>query len=86
VRYKYHTLLSPPYQIDHLTPEWQYLFDQAGVTRGMLEDRSTLQFILDTVYQIGGAPLKLDTVQEEAASSGEHLSVGPCVDKPAQSI
>lgn len=34
----------------------------------MLEDQRTLQFILDTVYKIGGAPLQLDTVREEAIS------------------
>ena len=58
-------------QIDHLTPEWQYLFDLAGVTRAMLEDPGTLQFILDTVLQIGGAPKKLERIQQEALSKGE---------------
>ena len=53
-------------QVDNITPEWQYLFDQAGVTREMLKDRGTLQFILDTVYKLGGAPQKLDLAQEES--------------------
>lgn len=58
-------------QINNLTQEWQYLFDQAGVTREMLEDRDTLQFILDTVYKLGGAPQKLDLTQDE----GENLVI-----------
>ena len=53
------------FQIDNITPEWQYLFDQAGVTREMMEERGTLQFILDTVYKLGGAPQKLDLAQEQ---------------------
>lgn len=57
--------LSVFLKIDNLSPEWQYLFDQAGVTREMLEDRDTLQFILDTVYKLGGAPQKLDLTQDE---------------------
>ena len=32
----------------------------------MLEDKATLQFILDTTQKIGGAPHNLDRVQEEA--------------------
>ena len=36
------------------------------MTREMLEDRGTLQFILDTVYKLGGAPQKLDLAQEES--------------------
>ena len=36
-----------------MSPEWQYLFDQAGVTKDMLGDKGTLQFILDTVFEIG---------------------------------
>lgn len=39
-----------------MSPEWSYLFDQAGVTRDMLQNKSTLQFILDTVLEMGGAP------------------------------
>ena len=38
----------------------------AGVTRAMLEDTDTLQFILDTVQKIGGAPHNLEQLQEEA--------------------
>ena len=55
-----------PPQINQLSPEWQYLFDMAGVSRAMLEDKATLQFILDTVHKIGGAPCNLDQVQDEA--------------------
>ena len=58
-------------QIHNLTSEWQYLFDLAGVSRAMLEDQSTLQFILDTTYQLGGAPKKLEQVQQEALSGGK---------------
>ena len=58
-------------QINNLTPEWEYLFELAGVNRAMLEDPATLQFILDTVYQLGGAPQKLELVQQEAISSGK---------------
>ena len=36
----------------------------------MLENPDTLQFILDTVQKIGGAPHNLDTVQEEALDPG----------------
>ena len=36
------------------------------MTREMLKDRGTLQFILDTVYKLGGAPQKLDLAQEES--------------------
>ena len=36
------------------------------MTREMLEDRGTLQFILDTVYKLGGAPQKLNLAQEES--------------------
>ena len=58
------TLALPcPLQINNLPQEWQYLFDQAGVTREMLEDKGTLQFILDTVFKLGGAPQKLDLEQ-----------------------
>ena len=53
------------FQINNLTPEWQYLFDQAGVTRDMLKDKGTLQFILDTVFKLGGAPQKLSLTAEE---------------------
>ncbi|CAI8034911.1 Tyrosine-protein phosphatase corkscrew (Fragment) [Geodia barretti] len=60
------TMKAEDFDIDHLAPEWQYLFDMAGVTRPMLEDPVTLQFILDTVLKIGGAPHDLETVQEEA--------------------
>lgn len=35
------------------------MFSEAGVSEDMLRDKATLQFILDTVYQIGGAPQKL---------------------------
>ena len=59
-------LLLTVTQIDNVTPEWQFLFDQSGVTREMLEDRGTLQFILDTVYKLGGAPQKLNLAQEES--------------------
>ena len=38
----------------------------------MLEDPVTLQFILDTVLKIGGAPHDLETVQEEALDPGAH--------------
>ena len=31
----------------------------------MLEDKPTLQFILDTIQTIGGEPHKLDQVQDE---------------------
>ena len=31
-----------------------------------MEDRTTLQFILDTVQRIGGAPHNLEQVQEDA--------------------
>lgn len=58
-------------QIHKITSEWQYLFDLAGVTRPMLEDPATLQFILDTVYQLGGAPTDMECVRQEALSSGE---------------
>jgi hypothetical protein len=54
------------FDINHLSPEWQYLFDMAGVTRPMLTDKATLQFILDMIQKIGGAPHNLETVQEEA--------------------
>ncbi len=37
----------------------------------MLEDAATLQFILDTVYQLGGAPKNLEHVRQEAVSDGE---------------
>ncbi len=56
---------SPPCtQIYDISPEWQYLFDQAGITQEMLENTKTLQFILDTVYKIGGEPEKIDSVLE----------------------
>lgn len=42
-----------------MSTEWQYLFSEAGVTEEMLQDKATLQFILDTVYEIGGAPQEL---------------------------
>ena len=58
-------------QIDNIPTEWQYLFDLAGITPSMLHDKRTLQFILDTVYSIGGAPKRLDQVQHEALSEGE---------------
>ena len=45
-----------------MSPEWQYLFTEAGVSEAMLKDKATLQFILDTVYEIGGAPPKLQTI------------------------
>lgn len=57
------------FDISNLTPEWEYLFELAGVTRAMLEDPSTLQFILDTVYQLGGEPQKLEHVRQEAVGS-----------------
>jgi hypothetical protein len=60
------TMKAEDFDIDHLTPEWKYLFDMAGVTRPMLEDPVTLQFVLDTVQKIGGAPHNLETLQEEA--------------------
>lgn len=41
------------------------------MTRAMLEDPSTLQFILDTVYQLGGEPQKLEHVRQEAVGSGK---------------
>lgn len=56
------------FDINHLSQEWQYLFDMAGVTKSMLQDPKTLQFILDTVYKIGGAPKKLNQVQDEISS------------------
>ena len=34
-----------------------------------MEDRGTLQFILDTVQKLGGAPHDLDLVVEEAVHS-----------------
>ena len=37
----------------------------------MLEDTTTLQFILDTLYHMGGAPKKLDEVEQEALVTGE---------------
>ncbi len=49
-------------QIYNISPEWQYLFDQAGVTIEMLENKKTLQFILDTVHKIGGEPEKIESV------------------------
>ena len=36
----------------------------------MMENRATLQFILDTVQKIGGAPHNLEKVQEEALDPG----------------
>ena len=41
----------------------------------MLEDLDTLQFILDTVQKIGGAPHNLETLQEEAVDPGAHCTV-----------
>ena len=49
------------FQVDNLSPEWQYLFDEAGVTSEMLRNKRSLQFILDTVYEIG-PPQKLPTI------------------------
>lgn len=46
-------------QVDAMNEEWRHLFSEAGVTEAMLRDKATLQFILDTVYQIGGEPPKL---------------------------
>ena len=48
-------------QVENMSSEWQYLFEKAGVTQDMLADKNTLQFILDTVHQIGG-PQKLTTI------------------------
>ena len=42
------------------------------MTRAMLEDPPALQFILDTVYQLGGAPQKLEHIQQEAVGSGKN--------------
>ena len=58
-----------PAQIYNLSPEWQYLFDQAGVTRAMIEDKQTLQFILNTLFEMGGAPQKLQQPPEQAESN-----------------
>jgi hypothetical protein len=44
-----------------MSPEWRYLFEQAGVTEDMLRNKSSLQFILDTVYEIG-APQKMPDI------------------------
>ncbi len=46
-------------QVENLSEEWQYLFREAGVTEGMLRDKASLQFILDTVFEMGGAPQKV---------------------------
>ena len=35
----------------------------------MLEDKGTLQFILDTVFKLGGAPQKLDMEPGEGRST-----------------
>lgn len=51
-------------QVEHLSVEWQYLFSEAGVTEDMLRDKATLQFILDTVYEIGGVPQELPTISK----------------------
>jgi hypothetical protein len=53
------SLKAKDFDIYNLSPEWQYLFDQSGITMAMLEDQNVLQFILDTVYQMGGAPKKI---------------------------
>lgn len=53
-----------PLQVEQLSPEWQYLFDQAGVTKEMLENKSSLQFILDTVYEIG-TPQQLPAISSK---------------------
>lgn len=51
-------------QIDNLSQEWEYLFEQAGVTFEMLKDKETLQFILDKISEMGGAPKNIDKVSE----------------------
>ncbi len=57
----------------------------------MLEDPASLQFILDTVYQLGGAPKNMEHVKQEAFSSGEPNTGGSlyetapsCVLSPVQ--
>lgn len=52
------------FQVDNLCPEWQYLFDEAGVTSEMLRNKGSLQFILDTVYELG-PPQKLPTISSK---------------------
>ncbi|XP_064393588.1 uncharacterized protein LOC135341052 [Halichondria panicea] len=59
-----HKMKATDFDIYDISPEWQYLFDQAGITQEMLENTKTLQFILDTVYKIGGEPEKIDSVLE----------------------
>ncbi len=59
-RYKLPAISS--LQAEQLSPEWQYLFDEAGVTKEMLTNKASLQFILDTIYEIGGAPQNLSTI------------------------
>ena len=56
-------------QIYNISAEWQYLFDQSGVTLAMLEDKGTLQFILDKIYELGGAPKKFQEVKKSTNSS-----------------
>ena len=76
-------MLPPSLQINKLSPEWQYLFDMAGVNRHMMEDKKTLQFILDTMQKIGGAPHNLEKIQEEAVAPGNiplfSIYTVPCV-------
>ncbi|XP_019858439.1 PREDICTED: uncharacterized protein LOC100631926 isoform X2 [Amphimedon queenslandica] len=54
-------LKAEEFDIYNLSPEWDYLLEQAGVTTEMLQEQSTLQFILDRVSEMGGPP---KTVQE----------------------
>eukprot|EP00731_Ephydatia_muelleri_P026835 Em0018g935a len=65
-------LKAADFDINHLSLEWQYLFDMAGVTKDMLQNPGTLQFILDTIYKIGGAPKKLTQLQDEIR--GPHVT------------
>lgn len=71
--------LPPLPQVSKLTPEWRYLFDMAGVTSAMLEDKNTLQFILDTVHKIGGAPQNFDQVQAHALETNCKPTYIPCL-------
>ena len=56
-----------------MSEEWQYLFREAGVTEAMLKDKASLQFILDTVFEMGGAPQKLTAIgSKEEGEEGQH--------------
>lgn len=67
-------LKAEEFDIHNLTPEWQYLFEQAGLTLDLLNDKSILQFVLTKIYEMGGAPKQLQNFKQCKSNQEERAA------------